>query len=141
MEDHRSVRIATLNDVPKIMEMAETLYKQSTYSYIDIDLSKARESIEKFIVENGKEYMVLVSYDGDEVVGVLAAYAFSPLFSKDKIAVEALLWLEPDYRTNARGNDLLDAYEYWAKLVGCKILQYGLLASADPRLGKLYERR
>lgn len=139
--EHRSVRLAGLSDIPKILDMAKRLYSDSTYSVLSFDLNKAREGIEKFIVENGKEFMVIVSYEGDTIVGALAAYSFQPLFSNDRVAVETLMWLEPDHRTSVRGNDLLDAYEYWAKAAGCKIAQYGLLSSADQRLSKLYERR
>lgn len=32
------------------------------------------------------------------------------------------------------------AYEYWAKLVGCEFVQYGVLSTSPEGLDKLYER-
>lgn len=136
-----TLRHATLNDIPVLLEMGEKLYRGSSYSFARLQPSRAREALEKFIIEGQENYLVLLSLADDKPVGVLAAYAFAPLFSDEKIGTEVLLWMEPEYRTPQRGKELLDAYEYWAKLVGCVGVQYGLLASADQRLGKFYERR
>lgn len=141
MAEHSTLRHATLDDVPVIVEMARTLYASSVYSEISIDTAKVRQMLEKFIVEGQQNFLVVLSHDEGKPVGVLAAYAFQPLFSNDKIATEVLLWLEPEHRNTKRGKELLDAYEYWAKLIGVKVVQYGLLSSADPRLASFYERR
>lgn len=143
MEDqpHNTLRQATLNDVPLLVEHAYNLFKQSTYNYVSWDEAKAREMIEKAVIEGGKDFLVLLSYDKEDIVGGVMAYAFEPLFSKERIAVESYLWLDEDYRSSRRGQELLEAYEYWCKLVDVKIAQVGLLASADQRMAKFYERR
>lgn len=141
MAETKTLRHASLDDVPKLMEMGRTLYTDSSYSLFGLDPARAQQMLEKFIIEGQEQFLVLISHDEGRSVGALAAYAFSPLFSSDKVATEVLLWLDPEYRTGHRGNELLDAYEYWAKLVGCRAAQYGLLSSADPRLARLYERR
>lgn len=141
MEDHSTLRHATLNDVPLLVKHAYNLYAQSTYSYVSWDESRAREAIEKAIIEGGKDFLVLLSYDNEKIVGGVIAYAFNPLFSSERVAVESYLWLDEEYRASHRGSELLDAYEYWCKLVDVKIAQVGLLASADQRMAKLYERR
>lgn len=136
-----TLRHAGLNDVPAIVEMGRKLYEGSVYSTVKADYTRSREMIEKFIIEGNQNFLVMLSHDEGKPVGVIAAYAFQPLFSSERIATESLLWLEPEYRTSKRGNELLDAYEYWAKLIGVSVVQYGLLASADPRLGDFYRRR
>lgn len=142
MEDtHKTLRHATLADVPILVDHAYKLYQQSTYSYVSWDRDRAQQMIEKAIVEGGKDFLVLLSYDGDKIVGGVMAYAFEPLFSRERVAVESYLWLDEEFRTSRRGSELLDAYEYWCKLVNVKIAQVGLLASADPRMAKFYERR
>ena len=141
MEEHKTLRQATLNDTELLVKHAFNLHQKSTYNYVSWDEDKAKQAIEKAIVEGGRDFLVLLSYDEDKIVGGVMAYAFAPLFSSDRLAVESYLWLDEEYRTSRRGNDLLDAYEYWCKLVDVKIAQVGLLASADPRMAKFYERR
>lgn len=136
----KTLKIAGLNDIPAILEMAKKLYEGSPYAALALDLVQAREQLEKFIIKGGQDYLVVLSHDEGKPVGVVAAYAFRPMFSSEKVAVESLLWLEPEYRNGRRGKELIEAYEYWAKLVGVSIVQYGLLSSADPRMEAFYKR-
>lgn len=137
--EHKTLRHATLNDIPYCIELAKKLAKGSPIEAIDINVKKVREKLEAFIINAGRDFLCLVSYDGDKVVGVIAAYAFEPLFSDDKIACEVLWYLEPEYRKGRRGIDMMKAYEYWANMVGCKVVQYGWLASSPEGMKKLYE--
>lgn len=136
-----TLRHASLDDIPDLIKMGKILYEGSSYANLRLDESRIRMMLEKFIIEGTENFLVLISHDNGKPVGSLVAYAFQPLFSSEKMATEVLLWLEPDYRTTQRGKELLDAYEYWAKLIGCTAVQYGLLSTADPRLAKFYERR
>lgn len=135
-----TLRHAGLDDIPAIIEMAKTLYEGSTYSTMRLDLTRGVAFLEKFIIEGNENFLVMLSHDNGKPVGVIAAHAFTPLFSSEKIAAEVLFWLDPAYRTSDRGKELTLAYEYWAKLIGVSICQYGLLSSADQRLAKFYER-
>lgn len=136
-----TLRHAGLDDIPAILDMAKKLYKGSPYEALNLDLGRAREELERFIISGKRDFMVVLSHDEGRPVGVIAAYAFKPLFSNEKVAVESLLYLEDDYRTSRRGKELLSAYEYWAKLVGVSVVQYGLLSSADPRMADLYVKQ
>lgn len=140
-QKYKNLRHATLDDVPRLLEIGKVLYEGSSYENILADYDRARTMLERFIIEGQENFLVLVSHDEGNPVGVLAAYAFTPLFSTEKVATEVFLYLEPEFRSSQRGNELLDGYEYWAKLIGCRAIQYGLLASADQRLKKLYEHR
>lgn len=135
-----SMRLATLDDVPHIMELGEDLYKGSPLEFMDIDMSKAKAQIEAAILDN-KTWLTLVSVDGDDVVGVLIAYVFEPMYSKSKIACEVLWHLLPEYRKGRRGVDMMNAFEYWAKLLGCSVAQYGWMTSSPARMEQLYEKR
>lgn len=134
-----SLRLATLDDIPYLMGLAKTLYETSGWDMIPVNYEKGRQIFEKFIVEGQKEALVLISHDKGKAVGVLAAYAFVPMFSDSKIAVECLWYLEPEYRGH-RGLDMKEAYEYWAKLVGADFCQYGVLSTSPPGLEKLYQK-
>lgn len=139
--EHPTLRLATLNDVPWIVSHAQKQFSSSKYANMDVDLSKAQQMIEKFIIEGKDEYLVLISHQEGTPVGCLAAYAFAPIFSTRRIAVEVCFFIEDEFRKSKRGFELMDAYEYWSKLVGCKSCQYGLLESSPERMKELYERR
>jgi len=134
-----NLRLASLDDIPYLMGLAKTLYDTSGWEDIPVDYTKGQAVFEKFIIEGQKEALVLISHDKGKAVGVLAAYAFTPIFSNSKVAVECLWYLEPEYR-GRRGLDMKKAYEYWAKLVGAEFCQYGVLSTSPDGLEKLYQR-
>lgn len=139
--DHKTLRHAGMKDIPYVIEFGKKIWYESPYARFTVDEKATREQIERFIIEGQEDYLVLLSHDEGKPVGTLVAYAFKPLFSSDKAAVEVCWWLEPEYRTSKRAIEMMDAYEYWAKLVGCKVVQYGLLTSSPQRMTKLYEKR
>ena len=137
---HRTLRHARLEDVPELMKLGEKLFKDSPMETMKMSPEKIRAQLEKAIISGQKDFLVLVSYDGDKVVGVLAAYAFEPVFTDTRIACEVFWYLDPEYRKGSRGLDMMKAYEYWAKLVGCKVAQYGWLVSSPEKMKTLYAR-
>lgn len=137
---HPTLRYATLEDIPHLLELGQKLFKGSPMEPMKFDPDKAKAQLEKAIIGDKKDFLVLVSYYEDRVVGVLAAYAFTPVFTNQRIACEVFWYLEPEFRKGSRGIDMMKAYEYWAKLVGCVVAQYGWLVSSPERMPVLYER-
>ena len=137
---HGSLRLATLNDVPALLELGKDLYKDSPFASMKFDFSKVKEQLEAAIMMPD-QWLVLVSHDEGKPVGCLVAYVFHPLYSKDKIACEVLWHLLPEYRKGRRGVDMMTAFEYWAKLLGCTVCQYGWMSSSPPRMEELYLKR
>jgi GNAT superfamily N-acetyltransferase len=138
---YETLRFGSLNDIDTIIAMADKLHKRSVYHSLSLDLKKVRAGLERFIVEGQSNFLVLVSEDNGKPVGILVAYAYEPIFSQDRVAIEVLWFLEDEYRKSTRGVEMADAFEYWAKMIGCKLAQYGYLSSADPGMQKFYERR
>jgi GNAT superfamily N-acetyltransferase len=136
---HPTIRLGTLEDIPALLDLGEQLYKESPYKGT-IDRRKMRAHLERAVIEKG-QYLVLISYDGDKVVGGLVAYAYQPVFSNDWIAIEVFLYVEKNYRASTRGVDLVEAFEYWGKATGCQAVQFGVLTGFPKALEKLYERR
>jgi GNAT superfamily N-acetyltransferase len=137
---HPNIRHATLEDVPQIVEYANEFLSHDPISALRVNNSKIANLVESFIIKGPKEHLLLVSFDEEGIVGVLAAFLVSPMFSDDKIAVECLWYLEPEYRTSRRGIDLANAFEYWAKMVGANIVQYGNPTGIGSDLASFYER-
>lgn len=137
---HQTLRHARLSDVPQLIELAKSLAAGSPMEALSVDYEKSRTSIEKAIISDQKDWLALVSHVDDKPVGVLVAYCFEPIFSSTKLAVEVFWYLDPEHRSGRRGIEMMQAYEYWAKLVGCEVVQYGWLVSSPEGMKKLYER-
>ncbi len=137
---HKTLRHARLDDVPQLIELARGLSEGSPMEALSIDFEKTRAGIEKAIISDQKDWLALVSHVEDKPVGVLVAYCFEPIFSKKKLAVEVFWYLDPEHRLGRRGIEMMQAYEYWAKLVGCDVVQYGWLVSSPEGMKTLYER-
>jgi len=137
---HPTLRFASIEDIPQLQSLAMSLVKDSPIEKIGVSPTKAVEQLTKFILNTGQDFLCLVSYDEDKVVGVLAAYAFEPVFSEERVACEVLWYLLPEYRKGRRGLEMMQAYEYWAKMVGCKVAQYGWLVNSPEGMKSLYER-
>jgi hypothetical protein len=139
-QTHKTLRHASLDDIPWIIEKAVQEFHDSPYLGFGVDKIKARQLLEKIIVEGQDKGFVLISHAEGKPVGCLVAYSFQPLFSQQKVATEALWFLLEEYRKTSRGLDMMKAYEYWAKLVGCSHVQYGLLSTSPARMQSLYDR-
>lgn len=75
----------------------------------------------------------------DEVVGyIVGCINYTPFFNQEKLAVEHGWYVLPEHRKYSM--KLLEAFETWAKLMGCKkasATHYG----EDERLQKVYKRK
>lgn len=136
----KTLRLGTLADVDQILALSHDLFNGSPFSDLVIDDAKAKKHIEAAIL-NPHMWLVLVSHEGDKVVGCLIAYTFKPIYSEAKIACEVVWQLLPEYRKGRRGLDMMNAFEYWAKLMDCVICQYGWMATSPSRMEELYVKR
>ena len=139
-----TVRLATLADVEDLCRLSHELYLTSRMDQdLSWDAQKLRGHISGFISGEPSKFCSLVSFDKktNKTVGGLMATWIEPYFTSDKQAIEVMMYLKPEYRKGRQGIDLMDAYEHWAKLVGCTSVSYGYLDQAPERVRRLYERR
>lgn len=137
---HKTLRMARLSDIPYLLKMGERLVNEGPMAKIGFDEAKSRQMLEKAIISSDTEWLALVSHKDDVPVGVIVATLIAPVFSDAKVAVECFWWLEPEFRTGRRGIEMMEAYEYWARLIGCKVVQYGWLTSSPEKMKLLYAR-
>lgn len=137
---HKTLRQGRLDDIPYLIEFGRKIYNGSPMEFMALDEKKAVAKLEEALIASPAQQIVLISHVDDVPVGTLVAYAFEPVFSSEKIAVEVLWYLDEEYRKGRRGIEMMEAYEYWAKMVGCSVVQYGWLVSSPVNMPKLYER-
>lgn len=139
MQITETLRLAEPKDLPALFAQMGSFYRESPYSGHEFDLDGAEEFISKTILDY-RNNLYLVSVSDDFVVGFLIAYKTKLPYLKDYIAAELGWYIEPKYRSKARAAEMLNAYEAWAKAVGCKIAQVSKLTTSGP-VDLLYRRR
>lgn len=123
------LKIAERSDTIAFLELVEELYDNTVYSTIS---PFDRERIEKMFVdslgEDKEDICVLLLKSGERSIGTIAMSKTALLASaEDKIAVELAFWIKPAERNQKTIKLLIQAYKYWAKLVGCKAIFIGKL--------------
>jgi hypothetical protein len=114
------ISIATLEDSGRILELAFSLYKNSLYNEGSFNHRKVKDLIDKVITGDRDENIILCLWKDNVIIGSLGACVFNPLWNEDKIASELFFFSSSGITL------LIDAYESWARSVGCKSMQLGI---------------
>lgn len=136
------LRLAELADYPAIKRMAVAFFEASPYKPLGVSEKRIDDLIFTFLTAKKTEKLLLL-WDNNGPVGVLAAAAETNLFNYEKMAGELLWWIDPEHRGLKAASQMLDAYEYWSTKIGCQFCSMvDLLGNLDllyTRKG--YERR
>jgi hypothetical protein len=125
------IRLATLEDVPRLVEMG--LNFRGTTSYEKLlreNPSKMKELAEKLI----QCQALLVSERDGSLVGMLGFFIYDHFISGEKVAGEVFWWQEPGKRGD--GLKLMKEFERIAKEAGAKQIQ--MVAPTD-QVARVYK--
>lgn len=120
----KDLYIARVQDIDAILHLANEQYLASPYSKgkSKFDHRKVRKVISDIITGDNQENIILCLAEGEVLVGVLGAATFEPLWNNDLMASEFFFFCR-----NLSGVPILvDAYEEWARSIGCKAIIMGL---------------
>lgn len=130
------IREATEQDLEAIMEMAEKFYAATEYSEV---IPFDRESAENLVLSSCKQGMCFVDDDyRGFVLGMLFPYSLN---NSEIVGSELAWWVEPEYRNEMVGIQLLEALESAAETNGAKMWSMMCLESIEPdKVERIYER-
>lgn len=141
-----TIREATLDDIPRIVELARHFLQATPYGALLDARPEVITQTATLLVE-GHGVILVVDMDvgqGDgarqEVVGFLALYVGPHPFSGAIVGDELAWWMEPAHRRGRTGYYLLRAGEAWARQHAVSVLKVVSPAASAPGLGTLYER-
>lgn len=134
------IRPATLNDLPRILELGELLHLESPrWSRLTFNKAKAAHFIARLILE--PDGVVFVAERDGVVVGGIAGIATPHWSSDDVVAQEVSLFMAPEARGSMAAPRLVCALQAWGDIRRAKWLQAGTSTGLDPeRTAGLYER-
>lgn len=142
MQLTKTMKVAQPDDIQKLPELLLEFFRASPFQDYHFNQDKVFNTLQKMCIDR-KNSIVLLSMDGDTPVGIIAGQKVLPTFADDEVALELAWYLKPEYRKSRRGLELLDGFEEWAKLVGCKFVQYSILKTGedDNAVEKIYKHR
>jgi GNAT superfamily N-acetyltransferase len=129
-----SVRVATLLDVPRIVEMGSDFLRESEYRSVFLENPSQIQTLATQLII-GEHGMVFLLERADRVVGMIALVAYDHFISGQRVVGEVVYWVEVSAR--GLGLRLLRAAEKWAKKKGAVLIQ---MISPSARTDALYMR-
>lgn len=130
------IRVATLGDLPKLVELAQELHEESCYSSQKLDVEATEKKLAALI--NGEGVVFLEVRDG-VVIGGLAGGLSHQWFSNEKVAFDYSFFITKSHRHGITALRLIRAFEYWAKGVGASRVVIGITTNIHPEAtAKLY---
>ena len=127
------IRIAGLSDIDQVTEMAMKFATTTNYADFVVE-SKVKEVVKSMLEKNIMEAIVLIN-DG---VGLIAGTVIPFTYGHALMATEVAWWVDPEHRKTKAGIELLEAFEHWAKTVGCKLITMSCL---DNKIAKYYTKK
>jgi|ERR1044072_3579337 RimJ/RimL family protein N-acetyltransferase len=125
------VRIATEEDIDLVVSLT-TKALEST-RYVDmIDELTIRNLAQMFLSSSRETHIILLYKDYGLIAGVCTPF----IFGLDNVATEVGIWIEPSERGAKAGSELIEAFEYWANKLNCKLITF---TAVNEKMKKYFE--
>jgi len=110
------IKIATLDDIPRMLELGRELHEESRFSAYPFNEEKTNKFFET-VIDNGDNCVFLSVKNGEIVGGFIGGVA--PHWSCDFVsAFDYTLFIHKSHRNGTTAIKLIIAYEDWAKSMG-----------------------
>lgn len=127
------IRLATVEDMPSLMEMGRRFHASSPWRHMPLDEDVLTRSMTGFIENDNSAVFVLEDLTG--AIGLFVA----PVYFADALVAQEVFWYCESPRM---GRGLLEVAELWAGNMGASHLSMICLEGDNTEtVGKLYERR
>ena len=117
------IRVATISDMPRLLELGRRLLSESALSRFTFDFAKAADSLANIITGGG---VVFVAERDGEIIGGFAGGVTELWYSKDKVGFDYSLFIQPGSRSGITAIKLVQAFEVWATELGAVELHLGI---------------
>lgn len=135
------LKIATLDDYFDVREMCLAWLNESPYEGFESDPDKIDAYIEAVLKGDKTRQIALIARKEGRPYGIIAGQVSHLMFSNHRIAHELLWWIRPEARGTKLSIQLLQAFEHWAKTIGCTHIQMSMVNNDNlDKVAKLYTR-
>jgi GNAT superfamily N-acetyltransferase len=108
-----NVRRGRAEDAEALIGLGYQMHQEGAYAFLPFD----REKVRRFILqglEHPENSCVLVAEEAGAVVGMLGGYLSDYFFCDERIACDAVFFVEPGHRTGVAAVKLVEAFREWA---------------------------
>ena len=132
------IRPGEEKDIPQIVDMSREFWKQTQFKEVEFETDMA-QSMSEMCIDKG---MMLV-LELEKIVHGFACGLTGPLLANSSVLVgtELAWWVDPDYRSERNGIDLMLALESAAKKQGVRFWNMVYMESAMPKKVESIYRR
>lgn len=124
-----SVRTATLDDLPALVEMGRRLHAESPRYRDSAYLPEKVEALGRSLIPAGGTHVA--EKDGT-IIGVMAGYVMEQWFSDYKVASDLVFYIAPEHRKTSRAALMLvRVFERWAFAQGAQEIIPGISSQID----------
>ena len=131
------IRPATLDDIPRILELGVIMHASTDYASLDYHQERAGQFMADLI--GGQGVVFLAEIDGT-VVGGMAGAIGQRWFNADLFAYEIALFLDPSRRHGITAAKLVRAFIHWSRAQGAKQIEVGITTGRDVEAITLFYR-
>lgn len=126
------IKIATMEDFALIRSMSIKFLEATDYKKY-YNENKMDLLITDWLKSDNNIKIALLHGEDGMIGGCVNPFLFGNILTATEIA----WWVEPEKRKTKVGKELLEAFEFWAKKVGCALI---VMISIDDSLGYYYEK-
>jgi GNAT superfamily N-acetyltransferase len=126
------IRIASLDDIPRMVEMGERFRSETSYRDHIAQNAEQMAKLGRDLIAKGE---ILISEHDGRITGMLGYLLYDHFISGERIAGEVFWWVEPEARGD--GLRLMREAEKRAKAAGAKQFQF---IAPTPQLERIYPR-
>lgn len=135
-----TVRPATIEDLPHIINMAADMHTESRYrttTFVPGRLGQIAASL----MHNPDGFAYVAEQDGELIGCMLAQIMREPWFSLEAVAYEYGVYVKPEHRGTSAGGRMVKAFKEWAVERGAMLIDLGISTGiTEDRTGAFYER-
>lgn len=129
-------RDITLQDIPELVAMTLRFLDGSpTYRHIPRDEDKICMMFENAVYS--PDVFCRLAFSDDKLIGGMIGAAFEYYFSRERMAGDIAIFIEPEFRNSRIAVKLVDSFGKWATSVGCREVTIGATTQSH---GSGYER-
>lgn len=127
------IRQATVDDIPRVVEMGRRLNQESSYQHVEYSPERVAETC-KVMISAG--FFVVAEKEG-HVVGAMMGDVYTPWYSTDKLGLDYTFYVEPEHRNGLMAVKMVKMFEEWCIGMGAKQIRPGV-GTGNPSAVRLY---
>lgn len=121
-----TIRAATLEDIPAIVELGRRMHAESPrFSKLQYAPDKVEATFTIALTDHRYFTLVKVEEDG-EIIGGFAGFMAPHWCSYDEVAQDLAVFVRPDRRGGMLAARMVKAFVYWADSRGAKLIALGI---------------